>query len=269
MIIPFVKMSGSGNDFVLIDSRGELFMPEGEKSNFVKIVSHRRTGIGCDGVLFVEDSDNCDFTMRYFNSDGGEVDFCGNGARCIAFYAHKHLGMSVGTIFDSKVGMISAEVKGDVVEVLMPPVGDILGPKPLEVGPRHMEYYFINTGVPHVIVLCDDLPNVPVVSLGRLIRTHNIFKPAGTNVDFIVKSSSNDADIEIRTYERGVEDETFACGTGVVASALILRHRGEFDFPIRVKVALPDILTVSKPGNRCTLEGKVEETFLGKLTIKE
>jgi len=264
MKIPFVKMSGSGNDFVIIDGRGDSFIAEDRKPELVKIVSHRKTGVGCDGVLLVEDSESGDFMMRYFNADGGEVEFCGNGARCIAYFAHHRLGLSSGVIFDSRAGMISAEVRGDDVEVLMPPAGEVRGPKSLEVGPRRMEYYFVNTGVPHVVVLCEDIANAPVVQLGRMIRNHPAFQPDGTNVDFLVECDGGNADIEIRTYERGVEDETLACGTGAVACALVMQHRERFDWPIRVQVALPDVLTVSKPGRRCTLAGRVREIFTGE-----
>ncbi len=263
-----MKMSGSGNDFVVLDNRSEYAIEDARKPAFVRDVCRRRIGVGADGVLFVEDSETSDFRMRYFNADGGEAEFCGNGARCIAHYAHHELGFSAGVIFDSKSGFISAEVRGDEVEVLMPPAGDVLGPKPIEIGGRRMEYYFVNTGVPHVVVLCNDLVHAPVLELGRLIRNHDAFKPVGTNVDFSVLCPTDDADIEIRTYERGVEGETLACGTGVEAVAIVAVHRGDAQFPVRVKVALPDILLVDKPGKRHTLTGDVRRVFKGSFDFE-
>lgn len=250
---------------MVLDNRVSDCIADDKKSAFVRNTCRRRTGIGADGLLFVEHSDKGDFRMRYFNADGGEVEFCGNGSRCIAHFAHHELGFPDGVIFDSQSGLISAEVRDDEVEVLMPPASEVLGPKPLEIGGRRMEYYFVNTGVPHVVVLCRELRLAPVRELGTLIRNHDAFKPAGTNVDFSTTCPTDDADIQIRTYERGVEGETLSCGTGVVASALVAVHRGEANFPVSVKVALPDVLSVDKPGRRCTLFGKVNRVFDGTI----
>ncbi len=266
MKVPFVKMSGSGNDFVLIDCRdGKNRL---ERSSFVVAVSNRKTGVGCDGVLFVDDSQKADFTMHYFNSDGGEVEFCGNGARCIAHFAHHRLGLDSGLMFESNAGMISANVEGDSVEVLMPASGEVLGPKHIDIGSERMEYYFVNTGVPHVVILWEDIAEAPVFQLGTALRRHAAFQPAGTNVNFMSKCEGPEAEIEIRTFERGVEDETLACGTGAVACALVALKRGEFALPIRVKVALPDILTIDKRGPRCTLSGLVSEVFGGEFSFR-
>jgi len=262
-MIEFVKMSGSGNDFVIIDNRGGKLLAECDKPDFVRVVCARRTGIGADGVLFVENSEQTDFLMRYFNADGGEVEFCGNGARCIAFFAHDYLGMPSQLEFTSRSGIVTALVEDGAVSLRMPPATEPIGPKILKIDGEEIEYCFVNTGVPHVVIFHNNLDNAPVVALGHIIRNHELFASGGTNVDFIRVSNRDDADLEIRTYERGVEDETLACGTGVVAAALVAVYIGLAKFPVRIRVALPDILSVDNDGDRCVLSGKVSHVFTG------
>lgn len=269
MRIPFVKMSGSGNDFVVVDNRRGPYIAEVDKSRFVRSVCGRRTGIGADGALFVEDSETADFKMRYFNSDGGEVEFCGNGARCISHFAYHSLGMKSPMMFDSLAGLIRADVAGDHVRVLMPSASEISKPKIINVHDTDWEYFFINTGVPHTVIVVDDLEKIPVVEVGRAIRFSERFAPDGTNVDFLRAVKNEECDIEIRTYERGVEDETLACGTGAVACALVADKIGIAKLPMRVRVALPDILEIGiGEENKPTLNGLVKKVFEGTLNFQ-
>jgi len=264
MKIQFTKMSASGNDFVVLDNRADKQVSEVDKPRFVKAACAAKTGIGADGVLFVEDSAHVDFRMRYFNADGGEVEFCGNGARCIAYFANHRLGMSSDVTFDSIPGAVSAVVEGSSVSLQMPSASNIEGPRMLDIGGVAIEYYFVNTGVPHVVVFTDDLENAPVVEVGKKIRYHDNFQPNGANADFVRIAENEPWGIAIRTYERGVESETLACGTGATAAALVAAHRGLAEFPVKVHVALPDTLTISLGDDgRPILSGKVSEVFDG------
>lgn len=268
MIIDFIKMSGSGNDFIVIDNRDEKVFVEDAKSDFVRKTCRRRASIGADGVLFLENSDCADFRMRYFNADGGEVEFCGNGGRCIAHFAHHRLGFPSEVRFDSCAGIVSAKVEGDFVALQMPPAGEASGPYKLDIFGEKIEYYFINTGVPHVVIFSDDISSIDVVEIGRAIRFHENYAPEGTNANFARIHQTPECDIEIRTYERGVEDETLACGTGVTAAALIAAKLGYVKLPIRVMVALPDVLTVDiDSSGRPVYSGNVKLVYFGKINI--
>ncbi len=230
--IEFWKMNGSGNDFILIDNR-DGSVAEEEMGLLVKRACRRRESVGADGLIFVTESDHFDFAWRYFNADGGEVEMCGNGSRCVARFAYlKGMAKSKMT-FETLAGPVSAEVMGRVVKVLMP---DPSGLKkdidlPREAGWLGVD--FINTGVPHVVVQVNDLSRHPVFEQGRSIRYHNMFSPEGTNADFMKVLGPNR--LEIRTYERGVEDETLACGTGAIASALIASVRDMVSSPANVR----------------------------------
>ena len=230
--IEFWKMSGSGNDFILIDNRGRA-VPEQDMAQLVERVCRRRESVGADGVIFLTESNQYDFAWRYFNADGGEVDMCGNGTRCIARFAYLKGIAGTKMTFGTRTGPVSAEVMGRVVKVLMPNPSDLR----LDIRlPREREWLtvdFINTGVPHVVVRVENLKNHPVIDQGRSIRYDPMFSPGGTNGNFI-RVLNHDL-IETRTYERGVEDETLACGTGAIASALVASARGMVDSPVRVK----------------------------------
>ena len=264
-MIEFVKMSGSGNDFVVIDNRDEISVAESKKTDFVRGVCARKTGVGADGVLMLENSECGDFRMRYFNSDGGEAEFCGNGGRCIAHFAHHSLGFPRKMTFNSLAGIVSAGVNGDTVELQMPRAGKLEGPKKLALHDENLEYYFIDTGVPHAVIFVENLKIAPVVELGREIRSHERFYPKGTNVDFVLAKNQTDHDIALRTYERGVEDETSACGTGAVAAAIVAQRLGLANFPVKVKFALPDIVTIDMDeSGKIIFSGDVRRVFEGK-----
>jgi diaminopimelate epimerase len=227
--ISFAKLSGAGNDFAIIDNRQNV-IPENE-ADFVRKVCARRVSVGADGLLLVETSDVADFKMRYFNSDGSEVETCGNGARCIARFAYiEKIVPSSEMRFETRAGIYGAQVMEDSVKLRM---GDAIGMRlnfPLTLSNGAHTISFVNTGVPHVVFFVDDLEKVDVVKTGRETRYHRDFQPEGTNANF-VKMRDGDA-LGIRTYERGVEDETLACGTGCIAAAIIAVAMGKAASPV-------------------------------------
>jgi diaminopimelate epimerase len=222
----FTKMNGAGNDFVLLDNRaGGLHLPP----EVIARLCDRHRGVGADGVLLAEipfDS-QAELRMRYFNADGGEAEMCGNGARCFARFGAKLLAGGNGgsrereqLSFQTQAGVIHAQLEGGSVKLAMsqPVDGAELGR--LEAGGALLaQSFFLNTGVPHVVVPVADADQVDVPAIGRAIRYHQRFAPRGANANFI--QALGPREIVLRTYERGVEGETLACGTGATASALV------------------------------------------------
>lgn len=254
MKIPFVKMHGAGNDFVMIDDRAEIFPVES-----IPAIAPRGTGIGCEGVILVQNSDRADFKMRFFNPDGSEADLCGNGARCVAAFARAIGAAPSDTMrFETRAGDVSAEiVSAETVKISLP------DPKDLRPG-------FINTGVPHAIIPVDDLNSVDVAGEGRRIRFSPDFAPEGTNVDFV--AYDRPGRLAIRTYERGVEAETGACGTGSAAAALIGVAQHGLQFPIRVTTVRGFELEVDGRWDgvrfsRVTLTGPVKKVYAGVIDV--
>jgi diaminopimelate epimerase len=203
----FHKYQGTGNDFIMIDDRAERFDP-GDQERIARLC-HRRFGIGADGLILIRRHAELDFEMIYFNSDGRLTTLCGNGGRCAVQFA-RHLGM-IGktTRFQTVQGPLDAFLRDGLVHLHMPDVQNV------HEGPDH---YFIDTGSPHHICFVDNAPQIDVAAEGRRIRYSEAYAPGGANVNF-VQVLGDDA-IYVRTYERGVEDETLSCGTGVTASAL-------------------------------------------------
>lgn len=253
--IRFVKMHGAGNDFVLIDDREGTFPCDDHRR--IAALATRPDGIGCEGVILVQRSAFADFRMRFFNPDGTEVDLCGNGARCVAAFA-RTIGAAASDRmrFETAAGMIDAEiVEPGLVKVAMP-------------NPREIGEDFCIAGVPHKIVPVENLARTDVEGEGRRIRMSDEFAPDGTNVDFVVYRTPNR--VMIRTYERGVEAETGACGTGSVAAAVIGVADYGLSFPVHVKTVQGYDLTVdgSYDGERftgITLTGPVKRVFAGEI----
>jgi diaminopimelate epimerase len=224
--IDFVKVVASGNDFIIIDKQKEkLAVTESQLPALARKVCLRKKSIGADGVLMLEHSNIADVKMRVFNPDGGEVEMCGNGARCVALWTISNIKYQISKIkIETKAGVLEAEVIGsNRVRLKMSEPKDIRVNFNLEVDSYDYRASFVNTGVPHVVCFVKDLNNFDVKAIGQAIRYHKKFKPAGTNVDFV--RILDEKNLEIRTYERGVEDETLACGTGAVASAIISVYR--------------------------------------------
>ncbi|MBN1526030.1 MAG: diaminopimelate epimerase [Candidatus Omnitrophica bacterium] len=229
--IAFTKAVATGNDFVVVDNRGGMI---GRNiAGFARKVCDRKRGVGADGLLLVERSKKADLKMRIFNLDGSEPEMCGNGSRCIALYAKEKKIAPKEMDIETVAGVLSATVRDEMVKVKLTDPRDIKWNLCLMIHKCPYRVNFTNTGVPHVIHFVDDLERVDVKDLGWKIRYHEDFAPAGTNVDFVkVMDKKN---IKIRTYERGVEDETLACGTGSVASAIIAAEAEKLDSPITVE----------------------------------
>jgi diaminopimelate epimerase len=253
MILEFTKMNGAGNDFVMVDNRdGNSLLNQTQ----IAQLCDRHRGIGADGLLAVEGTPEM-LRMRYYNADGGEADMCGNGARCFARYAAKLTGQSKGTLsFLTQAGLIGAELLGEQVRITMSEPHSIQLAHSLLVLGKDREVHSLNTGVPHAVVFVKDLEHSPVVNEGRALRYHQRFAPAGTNANFVQVIAPGS--LSIRTYERGVEDETLACGTGVVAAAVIHHILDNTPSPIHVSV---------RGGETLDVEFKIENGHLFQVTL--
>ncbi|MCB1225586.1 MAG: diaminopimelate epimerase [Verrucomicrobiales bacterium] len=270
MTLHFTKMNGAGNDFVMLDNRDGRIVLSREQ---IARLCDRHRGIGADGLLAVEPAQaGGDFRMRYYNADGGEAEMCGNGARCFGAYVRRLLGGEVERIqFETQAGMIAAEFIGDRVRINMSEPVDFREARTLHVGADELSVTSMNTGVPHAVVFVEDADAVDVRAWGSGLRYHEDFAPKGTNANFA--EVLNCQSIRIRTYERGVEDETLACGTGMVASALIHHERTGAPSPISVKVQGGDVCEVGfeeiEPHHyrAVTLLGPADFAFEGTVEI--
>jgi diaminopimelate epimerase len=239
--IPFFKMSGSGNDFIIIDHRAP-FLDHKDLPAWIPKICQRRLSVGADGAILIEASNRVDFKWLFYNSDGSLAEMCGNGARCTARFAYLNGIAGSKMKFDTDAGIIAAEVVGEQVKIKMTDPSDMQVGRRIEVSLDPMAISTINTGVPHAVVWEDRLDAVAVASLGREIRFHPAFGPAGTNVNFACQRDAHS--IGIRTYERGVEEETLACGTGAVACALMAAAEKGAASPVRVHTRSGGVLTI-------------------------
>lgn len=222
MNIPFYKYQGTGNDFVMIDDRAGTFPVSQE---YIESLCHRRFGIGSDGLILLQNAEGYDFRMMYFNADGGEGSMCGNGGRCVVRFAHDLGLFETSTSFIAVDGPHEATVEGDLIRLRMSPVDSVQ---------TNEEYDFMNTGSPHYVTYVDDINETDVVDIGKDIRYGPVYGPVGgTNVNFVEVLEDNH--LSVRTYERGVEDETYSCGTGVTACALSAHMREGWESPIKVQ----------------------------------
>jgi diaminopimelate epimerase len=259
-------MNGSGNDFILIDNRQAVAPPD--LTAFVRLVCRRRLSVGADGLILIENATACDFQWQFFNSDGSRAEMCGNGARCAARFAYLQGIAGRQMTFQTDAGLIDAEIMENRAKIKMTRPLDlhIDDPLPLESGTTLISR--VNTGVPHVVLTVDAIETLDVVAQGREIRWHPAFAPAGTNVNFVGRQA--DGAIAVRTYERGVEDETLACGTGAVAAALISAVRHRWQSPIVVHTRSGGRLTIHfrREGNvfeEVYLEGDARIVYTGEL----
>ncbi|MCB1086979.1 MAG: diaminopimelate epimerase [Verrucomicrobiae bacterium] len=272
MTLNFWKMNGAGNDFVVLDNRdGSLQLTRDQ----IARLCHRQRGVGADGLLAVEPAEQgADFRMRYYNADGGEAEMCGNGARCFAKYA-RSLDASKAAAekisFETIAGVIKAEFDGENIRIELSEPFDLELDTDLAVDGELLSVNSVNTGVPHAVVFVEDLEEVDVRRLGSAIRHHSHFSPAGTNANFVQVLGPDH--IAIRTYERGVEDETLACGTGMVACAIVHFELNEGERPIRVQVRGGETLEVTFRKTRdgdfkdVTLLGPAEFTYQGTFEL--
>jgi len=216
-LIPFTKMSAAGNDFIIIDNRQNILDAKKAKK-CAQNICRRKLSVGADGLILIENSKKADFKWRFFNADGSEAEMCGNGGRCIARLAHLKgiapLKLTFETLaglkltFETLAGIIKAEVLRESVKLQLPLPLNLTCDLKLLIEEKNFLVNSITVGVPHAVIFVEDLQNCQVVELGKRIRFSKHFKPAGTNVNFV--SIKNDSAIAIRTYERGVEDETLA-----------------------------------------------------------
>lgn len=271
--IPFAKMSGTGNDFIIIDNRGKI-VADDEMADLAVQACRRGQSVGADGLLLIEDDEELDFAWRFFNSNGSEAEMCGNAARCVARLAYLDGIAGPESVFRTLAGPIRASVDGSVIRVQLTRPHGLEPEFALAVGDnRVFTAGFVDTGVPHTVLVLEDssLETTAVEELGREIRFHQRFAPAGTNVNFVqIMDSGN---IHVRTYERGVEAETLACGTGVVAAALVTTVRGLTTPPVSVTTKGSDTLIVhldetDPMAGNVYLEGNASIVYRGELTAE-
>jgi diaminopimelate epimerase len=265
--IRFWKMSGSGNDFIIIDNR-DRSLKVGDLPAFARRICRRKISVGADGLFLIEPSMFVDFKWQFFNSDGSVGEMCGNGSRCVARWASLRGVAPEKMSFETLAGIITAEVHDDVVKVRL------TDPSPLAIGKvillngEECTLDCIDTGVPHAVCFVASAEACDVVATGRQIRRHEDFQPRGTNANFALVYDRHK--MRVRTYERGVEDETLACGTGAVASVLAAAGRNLVDSPVDVTVQSSEILRVyfTRRDDRFEeiyLEGKVKMVYQGML----
>ncbi len=265
--IEFTKMSGTGNDFILIDHRTP-FLNREEMPAFARAVCERRVSVGADGLIFIEKSESADFRWQFLNADGSWAEMCGNGARCAARFAHAKGIAPARMRFETIAGLIEAEVTGQSVKLKMTaPTGLRLHEKLLVNGEEQV-VHSLNTGVPHAVLFMEDIAQAPVQEWGRMIRFHEHFQPAGTNVNFVQQQPGNG--LIVRTYERGVEGETLACGTGAVSAAIIAGILGQVQPPVTVTTSGGEQLIIhfSLVGQEISdvyLEGPANFIYEGRL----
>jgi len=270
MTVPFVKMHGSGNDFVLIDNR-ELALPRAQMTLWAQHICPRAFGVGADGLIFLQEApagEQVDYIWHFYNADGSRAEMCGNGSRCAARLATE-LGLADRNhVLGTDAGPIHAQVRLDsnLVKVQLTPPTALKLDISLTVDGTQFTVHFVNTGVPHAVVISEDVSAVDVKTLGRALRNHDYFAPAGTNVNFI--QIRNSCKLLLRTYERGVEGETFACGTGAAASALVAHELGLADESVELTTSGGEVLQISMENDTLFLEGPAVKTYSGEMFIE-
>lgn len=236
-------MSASGNDFVMIDNRdGKVYDRFPDLIQFVSRICRFHHSVGADGVIMIENSPDHDFRWRFFNADGSEAEMCGNGGRCAARFAYMNKIAGEKMAFETVAGVIKAEVFGQKVKLQLTKPADLKLDYAISLDDKELFASSVNTGVPHAVLLVGDVDQVQVNEVGRMIRYHNAFGKKGTNVNFVQVLDKNN--VRIRTYERGVEGETYACGTGAVASGVILTEKSLVASPVNIHTKGGEILKI-------------------------
>ncbi|MDR1122692.1 MAG: diaminopimelate epimerase [Endomicrobium sp.] len=270
MEIKFSKLSAAGNNFILIDNR-ENIISEKDYQNLAKKLCDINYSIGGDGLILLEKSFCKDFKMKYFNSDGSLASMCGNGGRSVAKFAYDLGVVDLQMVFETDAGVITAEIlPGDRVKLDLYDPQDLKRNIKVELSDRKFDVDFINTGVPHAVIFVDDIKKIDVFRYGREIRHHKTFAPFGANVNFVQVAKNNT--LFVRTYERGVEHETMACGTGIIASGIISVLKGFAESSVNVIARGGDKLSVSMTINNdkisdVVLEGSAIISFKGIVKV--
>ncbi len=273
--ITFYKAQGSGNDFVILVLGEDIEVDISQMPRWARRICKRRFSVGADGLIFIEpleEKHGAAYRWHFYNSDGSRAQMCGNGARCVARLANKLGIASSSHYFLTDVGPIYAEVYPEEgkVKVQLTPPKDLRTHLEVPLGPgEKYEAHFVNTGVPHLVIFVEgDLEEVDVNGVGGRLRFHEMFAPEGTNVNFAKKTPENH--LIIRTYERGVEEETYACGTGAAACAYVAKKIGYIDSSsIPVITSGGEQLLLSLEKNGLYLSGRVRIIYEGKLDLKE
>ena len=269
MMISFSKYQAAGNDFIIIDDRAAAFPCEKKKS--IQMLCHRRFGIGADGLLLLQASARGSCRIRIFNPDGCEVAMCGNGMRCFIDYL-RSLGFREDRyLIETMHDMIQCRMKGGKIAVQLDKPYVLHWGVPIDLEDRSFEAFVVHTGVPHAVIFVDDLEGVDINRLGPAIRHHPLFAPDGVNVNFVKKGS--DGAFRVRTYERGVEAETYACGTGAAAVALTAYQKWNAPSPVRVMPLSAECLEVyvrpvAMGGQELELIGRAACVFTGKVDLE-
>lgn len=264
----FYKMSGSGNDFIIADNRQGIISKK-DMPGLAAAICQRKLSVGADGMILVENSNNADFKWQFYNADGSEAEMCGNGARCVARFAHLNgIANNKDMRFETLAGIIHAQVNDDSVKAGLTDPSDVKYFYPLDVDGVKFNVSRLNTGVPHVVLLVEDIEKIDIMDHGAKLRYHEQFAPDGTNVNFV--QFLRGGEIAMRTYERGVEGETLACGTGAVAAALVRVAADGAPSPVRVLTRSGEYLTVHykrKPGGYgdIYLQGDARIIYKGEL----
>ncbi len=273
--IPFLKMHGAGNDFIMFN--GDDLPPAKVSRQAIADWCNRRTGIGADGMIFLVQTitPEADFQMIYFNADGLEAEMCGNGARCSVAFAKKLGWIQKDCRFITVAGILSGSILPDgEIEVSLPSWSDLVIDRPVVDSPFD-QHHSCNTGVPHLVIPVEDVDEVEVERFGREFRFQPDFAPSGTNVNWVAPSGDVSTDgvpvYHIRTYERGVESETLACGTGASAAAVILSTLGLTESSVALRTRSGDLLrvTVDEKGKSLLLRGPAVESFQGEVSRNE
>lgn len=264
--IPFVKMHGSGNHFVLIDNR-DVAVPREDMADWARAVCRPGFGVGADGLIFLEPAPvgiEADYVWHFYNADGSRAEMCGNGSRCASQWAAS-LGLAGPEhVLGTDAGPIKAKVlNNNEVKVQLTPPFDLRLHQDLEVRGRVLTAHSVNTGVPHAVVLSEAVENEDVAHLGETLRYHPAYAPAGTNVNFI--QILDRTHMLLRTYERGVEAETYACGTGAAASAIIANALGLVEPQVKVTTTGGEHLQISLENDSVFLQGKAILVYTGLL----
>ena len=269
MVLEFTKMNGAGNDFVLLDNRAQKIRLG--RADVVRLCDRHR-GVGADGVILLVpcSSGKADWAWQFYNSDGSTGEMCGNGARCFARYVQKLTGHKGDFTFETEAGIITARFAGDRVTVNLTEPQQLRLGEEISLSSGNQTVHSINTGVPHAVLFVPDADRAMVLQIGPEVRRHPRFAPKGTNVNFV--QVLGPGHIRVRTFERGVEGETLACGTGVTASALISSRVNQFSSPVKVQVQGGEQLEVSFRQNNggfteVRLTGPAEFAFEGRIVL--
>ena len=269
MVLDFTKMNGAGNDFVLVDNRAQKVRLT--RDQIVRLCDRHR-GVGADGVILLgpSPSGQADWGWEFYNCDGSSGEMCGNGARCFARFVQRLTGPPGELTFETGAGIITASFQGERVTVNLTRPRDLRLNEPVPLSTGTETIHSINTGEPHEVIFVPDTDRVAMAQLGPEIRQHPHFGPQGTNVDFAQRLGPNH--LRVRTFERGVEGETLACGTGVTAVALIAARRYGLSSPVRIQVRSGGELEVSfkDEGGEFAdvrLSGPAEFVFEGKIEL--